>query len=220
MYVVTWGPREIKRGPAGGVYKRGRRLSRRTRGTLLSSHSLIVLPTHFTPPNRPREIMRTVHPHPLDTIHPSQMSTPSTTEVQTHHRPQQQLHDLSREPSPTSNIAQLVVKAISGPQTASSSPQNASQASNLPHSSPGTPPSATNASISPINSTQPSTHPPVDPNVPFQCILTASKDAPSTNGQHAPWTVPPPMPPSQQLPSPSASRTVSRRLDLLPSRRS
>lgn len=153
--------------------------------------------------------MRTVHPHPLDTIHPSQMSTP-TTEVQTHHRSQQQLHDLSREPSPTSNIAQLVVKAISGQQTASSSPQNASQASNPPHSAPGTPQPTTNASIPPINSSQPPALPAVDPNVSFQCILTASKDAPPSNGQHAPWTVPPPMPPSQQLPSPSASRTVSR----------
>ena len=152
--------------------------------------------------------MRTVHPHPLDTIHPSQMSTPPTAEVQTH-RSQQQSHELSREPSPTSNIAQLVVKAISGPQTASSSPQNASQASNPPHSAPATPQPTTNASISPINSSQPPPPPAVEPNVSFQCILTASKDAPPTNGQHAPWTVPPPMPPSQQLPSPS-SRTVSR----------
>ncbi len=151
--------------------------------------------------------MRTVHPHPLDTIHPSQMSTSSTTDVPGHHR-SQQLHDLSREPSPTSNIAQLVVKAISVPQTASSSPQNASQASNHPHSTPGTPQPNTNTSISPINPSQPPALPPVDPNVPFQCILTASKDAPP-NGQHAPWTVPPPMPP-QQIPSPSVSRTVSR----------
>ncbi len=164
--------------------------------------------------------MRTVHPHPLDTIHPSQMSTSPTAEVQSHHRSQQQLRDLSREPSPTSNIAQLVVKAISGPQTASSSPQNASQASNPPHSAPGTPQPTTNASISPINSSQTPALPPVDPNVSFQCILTASKDTPPANGQHAPWTVPPPMPPSQQLPSPSASRTVSRRLYLRSSRRS
>ncbi|KAH9175463.1 hypothetical protein EDB89DRAFT_1947179 [Lactarius sanguifluus] len=159
--------------------------------------------------------MRTVHPHPLDTIHPSQMSTSPTAEVQTHHRSQQQLRDLSREPSPTSNIAQLVVKAISGPQTASSSPQNASQASNPPHSSPGTPQPTTNASISPINSSQLPALPPVDPNVSFQCILTASRDTPPTHGQHAPWTVPPPMPPPQQLPSPSTSRTANgkRKLD-------
>jgi hypothetical protein len=153
--------------------------------------------------------MRTVHPHPLDTIHPSQMSASPTTEVQTQHRPQQHLHDLSREPSPASNIAQLVVKAISGPQTASSSPQNASQASNPPHSAPGTPQPIANASISPISSSQPPALPPVDPSVSFQSILTAPKDGPSTNGQHAPWSVPATMPPSQQLPSPSVPRAVS-----------
>lgn len=208
MYVVIGGPREPRRGPAGGVYKRGRRLSRRTRGTSLSSHSPNVLPTHITPPTEPREIMRTVHPHPLDTIHPSQMSTSPTTEVQTQHRSQQQLHDLSREPSPASNIAQLVVKAISGPQTASSSTQNASQPSNPPRSAPGTPQPATNASISPISSSQPPALPPVDPNVSFQSILTTPKDGPSTNGQHAPWSVPATMQPSQQLPSPSVPRPV------------
>jgi hypothetical protein len=152
--------------------------------------------------------MRTVHPHPLDTIHPSQMSTSPTTEVQTQHRSQQQLHDLSREPSPASNIAQLVVKAISGPQTASSSPQNASQTSNPPHSAPGTPQPSANASISPISSSQPPALPPVDPNVSFQSILTTPKDGPSTNGQHAPWSVPAAMQPSQQLPSPSVPRPV------------
>lgn len=153
--------------------------------------------------------MRTVHPHPLDTIHPSQMSTSPHTEVQGQHHSQQQLHDLSREPSPTSNIAQLVVKVISGPQTASSSPQNASQASNPPHSAPGTPQPTTNASISPINSSQPPALPPVDPNMSFQSILTVSKDGPSSNGQHAPWSVPATMTPSQQLPPPSAPRPVS-----------
>ncbi|KAH9968860.1 hypothetical protein BC827DRAFT_1121552 [Russula dissimulans] len=147
------------------------------------------------------------------------MSTSTSTEVQGPHHSQQQLHDLSREPSPTSNIAQLVVKAISGPKTASSSPHNASQASNPPRSAPGTPQPTTNASISPINSSQPPTHPPthppVDPNISFQSILTASKDGPSTNGHHAPWNVPTNMPPSQQLPSPSASRPVNgkRKLD-------
>ncbi|KAI0307908.1 hypothetical protein B0F90DRAFT_1930918 [Multifurca ochricompacta] len=133
------------------------------------------------------------------------MSTSPTTEVQSQHRSQQQLHDLSREPSPTSNIAQLVVKAISGPQTASSSPQNASQASNPPHSAPGTPQPTTNASISPINPSQPPALPSVDPNVSFQSILTISKDRPPSNGQHAPWSVPTPMPSSQQLSSPSAN---------------
>jgi hypothetical protein len=39
--------------------------------------------------------------------------------------------------------------------------------------------------------------------------LTASKEGPSTNSQHAPWNVPATMAPSQQLPSPSASRPVS-----------
>jgi hypothetical protein len=209
VHVVIGGPRESRRGPAGGVYKRGRRLSRRTRGTSLSSHSPTILPTHLSPTRDPREIMRTVHPHPLDTIHPSQMSTSSNTELQTQHHSQQQLHDLSRESSPTSNIAQLVVKAISGPKTASSSPQNASQASNLPHSAPGTPQPPTNASISPINTSQPPALPPVDPNISFQSILTASKEGPSTNGQHAPWSIPTTMPPSQQLPSPSAPRPVS-----------
>jgi hypothetical protein len=179
-----------------------------TRGTSLSSHSPNVLPTHFIRLQDPREIMRTVHPHPLDTIHPSQMSTSPTTEVQTQHRSQQQLHDPSREPSPASNIAQLVVKAISGPQTASSSPQNASQASIAPHSPPGTPQPTTNASISPISSSQPPALPPVDPNVSF--ILTASKDGSSSNGQHAPWSVPPSMQPSQPLPSPPVPRPVSR----------
>jgi hypothetical protein len=174
----------------------------------LSSHSPNVLPTHFTRLQDPREIMRTVHPHPLDTIHPSQMSTSPTTEVQTQRRSQQQLHDLSREPSPASNIAQLVVKAISGPQTASSSPHNASQASNPPHSAPGTPQPTTNASISPISSSQPPALP--DQNVSFQSILTASKDGPSSNGQHAPWSVPPNMQPSQPLPSPPIPRPVSR----------
>jgi hypothetical protein len=38
--------------------------------------------------------------------------------------------------------------------------------------------------------------------------LTASKDGASSNGQHAPWTVPTTMPP-QQLPSPLAPRPVS-----------
>jgi hypothetical protein len=155
--------------------------------------------------------MRTVHPHPLDTIHPSQMSTSPTTEVQAQHHSQQQLHDLSREPSPTSNIAQLVVKVISGPKTASSSPQNASQALNPPHSTPGTPQPTTNTSISPINPSQPSALPSVDPNISFQSVLTASKDGPSSNGLHAPWTVPTTMTtmPPQQLPSTLAPRPVS-----------
>jgi hypothetical protein len=43
----------------------------------------------------------------------------------------------------------------------------------------------------------------------FQSILTASKDGPSSNGQHAPWNVPATISPSQQLPSPSAPRQVS-----------
>lgn len=178
----------------------------------VGSHAAHVGPTFFPLSNHsshtlrlPQGIMRTVHPHPLDTIHPSQMSTSPSTEVQ--HHPQQQLHDLSREPSPTSNIAQLVVKVISGPKTASSSPQNASQALNTSHSTPGTPQPATNASISPINSSQPPALPSVDSNISFQSVLTASKDGPSSNGQHAPWTVPT-MPP-QQLPSPLAPRPVS-----------
>jgi hypothetical protein len=150
--------------------------------------------------------MRTVHPHPLDTIHPSQMSTSPSTDQAQHHS-QQQLHDLSREPSPTSNIAQLVVKVISGPKTASSSPQNASQALNPPHSSPGTPQPTTNASISPINSSQPPALPSVDPNISFQSVLTASKDGASSSGQHVPWTVQ--TMPTQQLPSPLAPRPVS-----------
>ena len=150
--------------------------------------------------------MRTVHPHPPDTIHPSQMSTSPTTEVQAQHHSQQQLQDLSREPSPASNIAQLVVKVISGPKTASSSPQNASQALNPPHSTPGTPQPTVNATISPINSSQPPALPSVDPNISFQSVLTASKDGSSSNGQHVPWPVPTTMPP---LPSPLAPRPVS-----------
>ncbi|KAI0274750.1 hypothetical protein BC834DRAFT_921018 [Gloeopeniophorella convolvens] len=142
------------------------------------------------------------------------MSTSPTTEVQNQH-PQQQIHDLSRESSPTANIAQLVVKAISGPQTASSSPQNASQASIPPHSSPSTPQPTTNASISPINASQPPALPPVDPSVSFQSILAASKDVPQPNGQHAPWSVQVAMPPSQQLPSPPVARPLNgkRKLD-------
>jgi hypothetical protein len=153
--------------------------------------------------------MRTVHPHSLDTIHPSQMSTSPNTDLQSQHHSQQQLHDLSRESSPASNIAQLVVKVISGPKTASSSSQNASQPSNPPHSASSTPQPPTNASISPINAPQPPALPPVDPNISFQSILTVSKDGPSTNGQHAPWNVSATMPSSQQLPSPSAPRPVS-----------
>jgi hypothetical protein len=166
-------------------------------------------PHTFSPPRDPREIMRTVHPHSLDTIHPSQMSTSPNTELQGQHHSQQQLLDLSRESSPDSNIAQLVVKVISAPKTASSSPHNASQALNPPLSAPGTPQPPANASISPINATLPPALPPVDPNISFQSILTASKEGPSANGQHAPWNVPGTMPPSQQLASPSAPRPVS-----------
>ncbi|KAA1468728.1 hypothetical protein DENSPDRAFT_834136, partial [Dentipellis sp. KUC8613] len=133
--------------------------------------------------------MRTVHPLPLDNLHPLQMagSPPQNNSPHPH-------LDHSPSPHPNDNHASLiesVVNAIANPSTASSSAQNASQASNLPQSNSHSPP--------PVHPSLSSNHhlppPPPGADVSLQAVIASSS-------KHPPQQQQPPYPPQGGLPMP------------------